>query len=181
VTIANVGLNATRAGIFKVLQAMGADISYGQQRVVGGEPVADLTVTYSALTSIETDPAIVPSMVDEFPILFIAAAMAKGRSVFCGLEELRVKESDRITVMAKGLRAIGVSVEELPDGLIIEGRDGEAFVGGATIAAELDHRIAMSFAVAGLVSEHGVTIDDMAPVATSFPGFVEGVEGLARS
>ena len=82
--------------------------------------------------------------------------------------------------MAKGLRAIGVKVEELPDGLIIEGRDGEAFVGGATIAAELDHRIAMSFAVAGLVSEHGVTIDDMSPVATSFPGFVDGVEGLAQ-
>ena len=180
VTIANVGLNATRAGIFKVLEAMGANISYGQQRVVGGEPVADLTVTCSALTGIETDPAIVPSMVDEFPILFIAAAMARGRSVFRGLEELRVKESDRIAVMAKGLRAIGVGVEELPDGLIIEGRDGTPFVGGATIAAELDHRIAMSFAVAGLVSERGVIIDDMAPVATSFPGFVERVEGLVQ-
>ena len=180
VTIANVGLNTTRAGIFKVLEAMGANISYGQQRIVGGEPVADLTVTYSALSGIETDPAIVPSMVDEFPILFIAAALAKGRSVFCGIEELRVKESDRIAVMAKGLRAIGVKVEELPDGLIIEGRDGEAFVGGVTIAAELDHRIAMSFAVAGLVSERGVSIDDMAPVATSFPRFVELMEGLAR-
>ena len=180
VTIANVGLNTTRAGIFKVLEAMGANISYGQQRVVGGEPVADLTVTYSALSGIETDPTIVPSMVDEFPILFIAAALAKGRSVFCGIEELRVKESDRIAVMANGLRAIGVTVEELPDGLIIEGRDGEAFLGGVTIAAELDHRIAMSFAVAGLVSERGVTIDDMAPVATSFPGFVEGLEGLAQ-
>lgn len=180
VTIANVGLNTARAGIFKVLAAMGADISYGHQRTVGGEPVADLTVTHSALTGIETDPAIVPSMVDEFPILFIAAAMAKGRSVFRGLEELRVKESDRIAVMAKGLRAIGVKAEELQDGLIVEGRDGEAFVGGATIAAELDHRIAMSFAVAGLVSERGVTIDDMAPVATSFPGFVDGVEGLAQ-
>ena len=180
VTIVNVGLNTTRAGIFKVLEAMGANISYGQQRIVGGEPVADLTVTYSALSGIETDPAIVPSMVDEFPILFIAAALAKGRSVFCGIEELRVKESDRIAVMAKGLRAIGVKVEELPDGLIIEGRDGEAFVGGVTIAAELDHRIAMSFAVAGLVSERGVSIDDMAPVATSFPRFVELMEGLAR-
>jgi 3-phosphoshikimate 1-carboxyvinyltransferase len=180
VTIANVGLNTTRAGIFKVLEAMGANISYGLQRVVGGEPVADLTVTYSALSGIETDPAIVPSMVDEFPILFIAAAMAKGRSVFRGLEELRVKESDRIAVMAKGLRAIGVKVEELPDGLIIEGRDGAPFPGNATIAAELDHRIAMSFAIAGLVSEHGVSIDDMAPVATSFPGFVELMEGLAR-
>jgi 3-phosphoshikimate 1-carboxyvinyltransferase len=180
VTITNVGLNATRAGIFKVLEAMGANISYGQQRVVGGEPVADLTVTYSTLSGVETDPAIVPSMVDEFPILFIAAALAKGRSIFRGLEELRVKESDRIAVMARGLRAIGVSVEELPDGLIIEGRDGTPFVGGATIAAELDHRIAMSFAVAGLISNGGVTIDDMAPVATSFPGFVERVEGLMQ-
>ncbi len=180
VTIANVGLNTTRAGIFKVLEAMGADISYGQQRIVGGEPVADLTVTYSALTGIETDPAIVPSMVDEFPILFIAAALAKGRSVFRGLEELRVKESDRIAVMAKGLRAIGVAAEELPDGLIVEGRDGEAFVGGTTIAAELDHRIAMSFAVAGLMAKDGIVVDDIAPVATSFPNFVELVEGLAQ-
>lgn len=180
VTINNVGLNETRAGIFKVLRAMGGDIVEINSRVVGGEAVADLVVTHSTLTGIETDPTIVPSMVDEFPILFIAAALAKGQSIFRGLEELRVKESDRITVMAKGLRAIGVSVEELPDGLIIEGRDGEAFMGGATIAAELDHRIAMSFAVAGLVSNGGVTIDDMAPVATSFPGFVELVEGLAQ-
>jgi 3-phosphoshikimate 1-carboxyvinyltransferase len=180
VTINNVGLNETRAGIFKVLRAMGGDIVEINSRVVGGEAVADLVVTHSTLTGIETDPTIVPSMVDEFPILFVAAALAKGRSIFRGLEELRVKESDRIAVMAEGLRAIGVSVEELPDGLIIEGRDGEAFMGGATIAAELDHRIAMSFAVAGLVSERGVTIDDMAPVATSFPGFVELVEGLAR-
>jgi 3-phosphoshikimate 1-carboxyvinyltransferase len=181
ITINNVGLNETRAGIFKVLRAMGGNIVETNPRTVGGEAVADLIVTHSALSGVETDPVIVPSMVDEFPILFIATALAKGRSVFRGLEELRVKESDRIAVMAKGLRAIGVSVEELPDGLIIEGRDGEAFAGGATIAAELDHRIAMSFAVAGLVSNGGVTIDDMAPVATSFPGFVELMEGLAQS
>jgi 3-phosphoshikimate 1-carboxyvinyltransferase len=179
VTINNVGLNETRAGIFKVLHAMGGDIVETNPRIIGGEPVADLIVTHSALSSVETDPAIVPSMVDEFPILFIAAALAKGQSIFRGLEELRVKESDRIAVMAKGLRAIGVNVEELPDGLIIDGRDGEAFAGGVTIAAELDHRIAMSFAVAGLASERGVTIDDIAPVATSFPGFVELMEGLA--
>ncbi len=180
VTIANVGLNPTRAGIFNVLAAMGADIGYSNRRSVGGEPVADLTIAHSALSAVETDPAIVPSMVDEFPILFIAAALAKGRSLFRGLEELRVKESDRIAVMARGLRAIGVAVEELPDGLIIEGRDGAPFSTRATIAAELDHRIAMSFAVAGLMSEQGVTIDDMAPVATSFPGFVERVEGLVQ-
>ena len=178
VVVANVGLNETRAGLFKVLRAMGADIEFGQQREVGGEPVADLIVTHSALTGIETAHDIVPSMVDEFPVLFVAAAMAKGRSVFRGLEELRVKESDRIAVMAEGLRAIGVGVEELEDGLIIEGRDGDPFPGGATIAARLDHRIAMSFAVAGLVSAAPVTIDDMAPVATSFPGFEAMLKSL---
>jgi 3-phosphoshikimate 1-carboxyvinyltransferase len=178
VTIANVGLNETRAGLFKVLRAMGADISESDARLVGGEPVADLVISHSRLSGIETGPDIVPSMVDEFPILFIAAAMARGRSVFRGLEELRVKESDRIAVMAKGLVALGVTVEELPDGLIIEGRDGALFGGGITIDAELDHRIAMSFAVAGLVSVDGVTINDMAPVATSFPGFAALIDGL---
>ena len=171
VVIANVGLNETRAGLFKVLKAMGAQIEFGQPRVVGGEPVADLIVRHSALTGIETGLDIVPSMVDEFPILFVAAAFARGRSVFRGLEELRVKESDRIAAMADGLRAIGATVEELPDGLIVEGRDGTPFPGGATIATRLDHRIAMSFAVAGLVSAEPVMIDDMCPVATSFPGF----------
>ena len=178
VTIANVGLNETRAGLFKVLRAMGADIAEAQPRIVGGEPVADLIVTHSALKGITTDPAIVPSMVDEFPVLFIAAALAKGRSVFRGLEELRVKESDRITVMAKGLRTIGVNVEEIPDGLIIEGRDGDPFISDTSIAAELDHRIAMSFAVAGLVSQSGVTIDDMSPVATSYPAFFDQIAAL---
>jgi 3-phosphoshikimate 1-carboxyvinyltransferase len=176
--IANVGLNDTRAGLFTVLRAMGASMEFGQQRIVGGEPVADLIVTASTLTGIEPDPSIVPSMVDEFPILFIAAAMAQGRSVFRGLEELRVKESDRITVMAEGLRAIGVRVEELEDGLIIDGSDGEPFKGGATIATHLDHRIAMSFVVAGLVSTAPVTIDDAAPIATSFPTFFDLLAGL---
>ena len=181
VVVANVGLNDTRAGLFKVLRAMGADIEFGQQRTVGGEPVADLIVTHSALTGIETGHDIVPSMVDEFPVLFVAAAMAKGRSVFRGLEELRVKESDRIAVMAEGLRAIGATVEELEDGLIVDGRDGDPFPGGATIAARLDHRIAMSFAVAGLVSAAPVEIDDMAPVATSFPGFEAMLRDLGAS
>jgi 3-phosphoshikimate 1-carboxyvinyltransferase len=171
VTIENVGMNATRSGIYRVLQAMGGDIVLVNERVVGGEPVADLIVRHSALAGVEPSPDIVPSMVDEFPVLFIAAALAKGRSTFRGLEELRVKESDRIAVMAQGLRAIGVAVEELTDGLIVEGRDGDAFPGGATIAAELDHRIAMSFAIAGLVSNEPVIIDDIRPVATSFPEF----------
>jgi 3-phosphoshikimate 1-carboxyvinyltransferase len=178
VTIENVGMNATRNGIYTVLKAMGGDITLTNERIVGGEPVADLIVRHSALSGIETDPDIVPSMVDEFPILFVAAAMAKGKSIFRGLEELRVKESDRILVMATGLRAIGVTIEELPDGLIIEGRDGVPFSGGATVEAHLDHRIAMSFAIAGLVSAAPVTIDDMRPVATSFPTFEAMLSGL---
>ena len=178
VTIENVGMNQTRNGIFRVLSVMGADFTFENERTVGGEPVADLVVRHSKLTAVEPDPSIVPRMVDEFPILFIAAALARGRSTFRGLEELRVKESDRITVMAEGLRAIGVKVEELPDGLIIEGRDGDPFPGGTTIAAHLDHRIAMSFAIAGLVSKAPVTIDDISPVATSFPTFEEMLADL---
>ncbi len=171
--IGNVGLNATRAGLFSVLRDMGADISFAQERIVGGEPVADIIVAYSLLQGIEPDPAIVPSMVDEFPILFVAAALASGRSIFRGLEELRVKESDRITVMAQGLRAIGARVEETEDGLIIDGTGGEPLAGGGTIATHLDHRIAMSFVVAGLVSTAPVTIDDVEPIATSFPTFFD--------
>ena len=178
VTIENVGMNTTRNGIYTVLKAMGGDITLTNERTVGGEPVADLIVRHSPLSGIETSHDIVPSMVDEFPILFIAAALARGRSVFRGLEELRVKESDRIVVMASGLRAIGASVEELPDGLIVDGRDGDPFPGGATIAAQLDHRIAMSFAIAGLVSKAPVTIDDISPIATSFPAFETMLAGL---
>lgn len=179
VTIQNVGINATRNGIYTVLKAMGGNITLMNERIVGGEPVADLVVCHSSLRGIETSPDIVPSMVDEFPILFVAAALAKGRSIFRGLEELRVKESDRIAVMADGLRAIGATVEELPDGMIVDGRDGNPFPGGATIAAQLDHRIAMSFAIAGLVSKSSVTIDDMSPVATSFPTFEVMLASLA--
>lgn len=171
VTVTNVGLNPTRAALFDVLKMMGGDIAFANPREVGGEPVADIVVRGSALRGIETPVETVAAMVDEYPILFIAAALAEGRTVARGLEELRVKESDRIAVMAEGLRAIGARVEELEDGLIIDGSGGEKLAGGATIAARLDHRIAMSFAVAGLVSRAPVTIDDMSPVATSFPGF----------
>jgi len=178
IVIENVGLNATRAGLIELLRDMGGSIEVTNARETGGEPVGDLIVTASALNGVEPDPARVPSMVDEFPIAFIAAAMAKGRSIFRGLEELRVKESDRISAMAEGLRTIGVAVEELEDGIIIEGRGGDPLPGGGPIATMLDHRIAMSFAVAGLVSENGVTVDDMRPVATSFPGFVDLLRGL---
>ena len=180
VTIANVGLNPTRAGLIEVLQQMGGDIELLDARTVGGEPVADLRVRYSALKGIAVDPVIVPSMVDEFPILFVAAALAEGRTTTTGLDELRVKESDRIAVMATGLKAIGARVEESEDGLIIDGTGGDPLPGGATIAGHLDHRICMSFAVAGLASKAPVTIDDIAPVATSFPNFEQLLAGLQQ-
>ena len=171
VSITNVGMNPTRAGLIDVLRQMGGDIELVDPREVGGEPVADLRVRHSALTGIDVDPAVAPSMIDEFPILFVAAALAKGRTTTRGLDELRVKESDRLAVMATGLKAIGARVTESEDGLVIDGSGGDPLPGGATIAGHLDHRICMSFAVAGLVTRSPVTIDDMAPVATSFPNF----------
>lgn len=173
ITITNIGLNPTRAGLIGLLQAMGGAIEIINPREVGGESVGDLVVRASQLTGIAPDPADVPSMVDEFPVAFIAAALATGRSTFRGLHELRVKESDRITVMAEGLRMIGAQVEEIEDGLIIDGTGGAPLTGGGPVATKLDHRIAMSFAIAGLVSRSGVTIDDKRPVATSFPGFTD--------
>ncbi|MDO6412818.1 3-phosphoshikimate 1-carboxyvinyltransferase [Sphingomonas sp. BIUV-7] len=180
VVVENVGLNPTRAGIYEVLRAMGADLTYENERTVGGEPVADIRARHSTLTGIEVPPDIAPSMIDEFPILFVAAALAEGRTVTRGLEELRVKESDRLALMARGLARLGVEVQETEDGLVIEGRGGAPFStnGGTTIAAELDHRIAMSFAIAGLVSSAPVEIDDMSPVATSFPTFMPLMHSL---
>lgn len=173
VTVENVGINPTRAGLFEALRMMGAEIAFSNPREVGGEPVADITACYSTLSGIDVPPELAPSMIDEYPILFVAAAFAQGRTVMRGIEELRVKESDRIATMAAGLRAIGTQVEELPDGLIVEGTGGEPLDGGAMIASMLDHRIAMSFAIAGLNSREPVTIDDMSPVETSFPGFAD--------
>lgn len=173
-TIENVGLNPTRAGIVTVLQQMGASIEEHNPREVGGEPVADLRVRHATLTGVDVDPAIVPSMVDEFPVLFAAAAMAKGTTRTTGLEELRVKESDRISAMAAALTLAGARVEETEDGLTIHGTGGEPLRGtpqGASVATHLDHRIAMSMAVAGLASRDGVLVDDTAPIATSFPTF----------
>lgn len=178
VTIANVGMNETRAGLYKVLRDMGADIVSANPRTVGGEPVADLIVSHSPLTGIDPPPEIAATMIDEYPILFVAAALAKGRSTIRGIEEMRVKESDRIATMAKALTACGARVEELPDGLIVHGSDGELLNGGATVATHLDHRIAMSMTVAGLVSRAPITIDDMSPVATSYPGFEASLREL---
>jgi 3-phosphoshikimate 1-carboxyvinyltransferase len=172
VVIENVGVNPTRDGLVRVLTMMGASIERANPRVVGGEPVADLVVSASALSGIEVAPEIAPSMIDEYPVLFVAAAFASGKTVMRGLEELRVKESDRIAVMAAGLAACGVSVEELPDGLIIHGRGGDPVPGGATVASRLDHRIAMSFAVLGLRTARPVVVDDASPIRTSFPDFL---------
>ena len=182
--LANVGLNPTRAGLYTVLRAMGGRIDELDRREVGGEPVADLHVRHSALTGIEVDPVIVPSMVDEFPALFVAAALAEGRTVTRGLEELRVKESDRIAVMAAALAGAGARVEETVDGLVIDGTGGEPLrgTGESLVETHLDHRVAMAMAVAGLASRDGVAIDDTAPIATSFPRFetlLDGATGAA--
>jgi 3-phosphoshikimate 1-carboxyvinyltransferase len=177
--IENVGLNPTRAGLVEVLRQMGGDIQELNAREVGGEPVADLLVRHSALTGIEVDPAVAPSMIDEFPALFVAASLAKGRTVTTGLDELRVKESDRLSVMATALAAAGARVSEQEDGLTIEGTGGDPLPGGGTIATHLDHRIAMSMAVAGLVSRSGVEVDDTRPIATSFPTFESLLDGLS--
>lgn len=182
IIIENVGINPTRAGLFEVLQNMGGDIRFKKQRTVGGEPVADIHVKYSALTGIDVPANIAPSMIDEFPILFIAAAMASGETTTRGLHELRVKESDRLSQMAKGLELLGVKLTEKDDGLVIEGSGGKPLTGGKAkpeIETALDHRIAMSFAVAGMVTKSGLAIDDVTPVQTSFPGFQELMTTLA--
>ena len=172
--IENVGLNPTRAGLFTVLRQMGAEIEEQDRRDVGGEPVADLHVRHAQLSGIEIDPAIAPSMIDEFPVLFVAAALAEGRTVTRGLDELRVKESDRLAAMAAALTGAGAQVEEREDGLVIEGTGGEPLRGSANSRTKthLDHRIAMSMAVAGLASRDGVEVDDIRPIATSFPDFI---------
>jgi 3-phosphoshikimate 1-carboxyvinyltransferase len=157
---------------------MGAELAFSNQREVGGEPVADITACFSTLSGIDVPPEIAPSMIDEFPILFVAAAFAHGRTSMRGLQELRVKESDRIATMAEGLRAIGARIEELPDGLVVDGTGGDPLAGGATIASKLDHRIAMSFAVAALNCVAPVEIDDISPVSTSFPGFTRLISDL---
>jgi 3-phosphoshikimate 1-carboxyvinyltransferase len=164
-----VGLNPRRTGLLEALRLMGADIRIERQGESGGETVGDLVVRHAPLRGIALPEALVPDMIDEFPALFIAAAVANGRTVVRGAAELRVKESDRIATMAAGLRALGVRIEETPDGAIIDG----GTIGGGVVDSHGDHRIAMSFAAAGLVARDAVTIRDCANVATSFPGFLE--------
>ncbi|MBW8786128.1 MAG: 3-phosphoshikimate 1-carboxyvinyltransferase, partial [Novosphingobium sp.] len=180
--IENVGLNPTRAALFAVLREMGGRIDELDAREVGGEPVADLRVRHSPLRGVVVDPAVAPSMIDEFPVLFVAAALAEGRTVTSGLDELRVKESDRLATMATALTLAGASVEEREDGLVIDGTGGEPLPGSETpVATHLDHRIAMSMAVAGLASRRGVQLDDTRPIATSFPAFEALLDGAAAA
>jgi 3-phosphoshikimate 1-carboxyvinyltransferase len=178
VVVANVGLNPTRTGLIAALRLMGADIAEAQPRTVGGEPVADLIVRHAALTGIEVPPELAPSMIDEYPALFVAAAFADGRTVARGAHELRIKESDRIATMRAALAACGVPVEEHDDGLTVTGSAGPPIPGGARIASELDHRIAMAMAVAGLHARAPVEVDDVRPVATSYPAFFQTLDAL---
>lgn len=164
----HVGINPTRTGVIDILKLMGGDITLENQREVGGEPVADIRVRAAKLKGIDIPEDLVPLAIDEFPVLFVAAACAEGRTVLRGAEELRVKESDRIQVMADGLIALGVKAEPTPDGIIIEGGS----IGGGEVWAHGDHRIAMSFSVASLRASAPIRIHDCANVATSFPNFL---------
>lgn len=162
-----VGLNPRRTGLLTALRAMGADIAEANRSEHGGEPVADLVVRYAPLHGIEVPVEIVPDMIDEFPALFVAAACASGVTVVKGAAELRVKESDRLAAMSTGLRALGIVVEETPDGASIHG----GMIGGGKVESHGDHRIAMAFSVAAQVATAAVEITDVANVATSFPGY----------
>jgi 3-phosphoshikimate 1-carboxyvinyltransferase len=176
-TIEGIGVNPTRTGLLDILALMGADLRVVNHRSAGAEPVADIEVRGTRLKGIHVPEHLVPLAIDEFPVLFIAAACAEGTTVVTGAEELRVKESDRIAVMAEGLRAVGVACDIRPDGLSIEGRpDGPVFSAG-TVDSHGDHRIAMSFAVASARASGPIKIRDVANVATSFPNFV----GVARA
>jgi len=177
VALANVGLNPRRCGLFDTLQEMGAEIAFENRRAAGGEPIADLRVRATRLSGIEVPAERAPAMIDEYPILAVAAACAQGTTVMHGLAELRVKESDRLAATARSLAACGVAVEEGQNSLTVHGCNGRP-AGGATIATGLDHRIAMSFLVLGLAAERPVTVDDAAPIATSFPDFAETMTAL---
>lgn len=172
-TLEHVGMNPTRTGVIEILRLMGADLELRNERLAGGEPVADIRVRGTVLRGAEIPPQLVPLAIDEFPALFIAAANANGTTVVTGAEELRVKESDRIQVMADGLQALGAHAEPTSDGMRITGGPYH----GGQVSSHDDHRVAMAFAIAGMRASGAVTIRDCANVATSFPDFV----GLAAS
>jgi len=169
ITLTHVGINPTRTGVIDILKLMGADIELLNQRDIGGEPVADINARSAALTGIDIPAHLVPLAIDEFPVLFIAAACADGVTRLSGAEELRVKESDRIQVMADGLTTLGIDAQSQPDGIVIQGGNP----GGGVIDSHGDHRIAMAFSIASLVAREEICINECANVNTSFPGFVE--------
>lgn len=182
VTIPNVCMNPLRTGLFTTLRDMGADIRVIRERDQAGEPVADLAVTGKGrLKGIEVPAERAPSMIDEYPVLAVLAAFAQGTTVMRGLAELRVKETDRLAAVAAGLAANGVELKIIGDDLMVHGADhraGGKISGGGTVATHLDHRIAMSFLVMGAAAENPVTVDDVAPIATSFPAFLDVMTGL---
>lgn len=169
IALEHVGINPTRIGVIDILKLMGADISVLNSRTAGGEPVADIRVRHAGLKGIVIPRAQVPLAIDEFPALFIAAAAASGETVLTGAGELRVKESDRIAAMARGLKALGIDARETPDGIAIRG----GALRGGTVDSHGDHRIAMAFAVAALAASGPVTVRDCQNVGTSFPGFAD--------
>lgn len=170
----HVGINPTRTGIIDILKLMGARIDVLNERIVGGEPVADLHVVHRPLKGIDIPEELVPLAIDEFPVLFVAAACAEGCTRLTGAEELRVKESDRIQVMADGLRILGVDAQPTPDGMIINGGP----IGGGIVTSHGDHRIAMSFSIAGLRASAPIIVQDCLNVNTSFPGFRDLIKQL---
>ncbi|WP_297326663.1 3-phosphoshikimate 1-carboxyvinyltransferase [uncultured Bartonella sp.] len=178
VTIENVLLNPTRTGLITTLLDMGADIAFQNKRQTGGEDVADIRVRSSKLKGVRVPKERAPSMIDEYPVLAIAAAFAEGKTVMEGLAELRVKESDRLAAVANGLKINGVECEEGQDFLVVSGRPSGKNIGGGTVTTHLDHRIAMSFLVLGLRAERPVTIDDRRMIATSFPEFMDMMTNL---
>ncbi|MBE9556176.1 MAG: 3-phosphoshikimate 1-carboxyvinyltransferase [Proteobacteria bacterium] len=177
ITLTAVGMNPRRTGLVDTLVEMGAAVDIRNERDIAGEPVADLHVRAGGLTGIEVPASRAPSMIDEYPILAVAAAVAEGVTVMHGLAELRVKESDRLGAMARGLAACGVRIEEGADSLTVHGCGGPA-PGGGSIETDLDHRIAMAFLVLGMASKNPVAIDDAEPIETSFPGFVALMNSL---
>jgi 3-phosphoshikimate 1-carboxyvinyltransferase len=178
VRIGNVLLNPTRIGLIETLIEMGARIKIVERRSPGGEDVGDLEIASSGLKGVTVPAERAPSMIDEYPVLAVAAAFAEGTSRLQGLSELRVKESDRLAAVAAGLAANGVAIDMGEDWLEVHGRPGGAGLGGGLVETRLDHRIAMAFLVMGLASEHPVAIDDGRMIATSFPGFTELLAGL---
>ena len=179
ILVPGVSQNLTRNGLYLTLVEMGAEIEFLQLREEGGEPVADLRVRFSgAMKGIEVPPERAPSMIDEYPVLSVVAAFASGKTVMRGVKELRVKESDRIDAMARGLEACGVRIEEDEDTLIVHGCGAGGVPGGATCATHIDHRIAMSFLVCGLAAKAPVGVDDGSPIQTSFPVFERLMRGL---